>query len=88
MEFARCNLSGSGEPGSVVAMLSLEDELAGKFLPQSLRRLLVKFGLLGAAKLLRLAQLRQQQIQARARRDALGADRQIEELLAFSGRKQ
>ena len=69
-------------------MLSLEDELAVKFLPQILRKLLVIFGLRGAGQLLRLAQYRQQQSQASARSNVLRADRQLDELLAFGGRKQ
>ena len=77
-----------GEPGSVVAMVSLDDELARKFLPPSLRKLLLKLGLRGAARVLRLAQLRQEQEHARARRRQLRMDQQVDQLLAFSGRRQ
>jgi preprotein translocase subunit SecA len=75
-----------GEAGSVAPMLSLEDELAVKFLPDSLRSLFKRLQLPGAAKLLRLAQLRQEATLSRSRRQLLHSDRQSDELLAFSGR--
>ena len=74
-----------GEPGSVVAMLSLEDILAQVFLPSWILSLLQWGQLRGAAYMLRLAQKNQQRLNARARRRSLAADRKREELLAFSG---
>jgi preprotein translocase subunit SecA len=77
-----------GDPGSVVAMLSLEDELACKYLAPGVRERLKKSGQRVVAALLRFAQFRQEQNQAFARRNVLRADRHFDELLAFSGRKQ
>jgi preprotein translocase subunit SecA len=75
-----------GEPGTGVAMLSLEDQLAEAQLPFWLRSLLQRNRLAGAAQALRLAQQKQQRIDAQARKRLLSADRQRDELLAFSGR--
>lgn len=75
-----------GEPGSGVAMLSLEDTLAESQLPAWLRALLQRSQLSGAARALRLAQIIQQRRDAQARKRLLSADRQRDELLAFSGR--
>jgi preprotein translocase subunit SecA len=77
-----------GEPGSVAPMLSLDDELAVKFLPESVRALFRRSKLPGDATLLSLAQLRQEATLSRARRQLLHSDRQTDELLAFSGRGQ
>jgi len=74
-----------GEPGSAVAMLSLEDDLAVEFLPSWIRACLQRGQLKGAGHVLRLAQKKQQRLMARARQASLRADRQLDELLAFSG---
>jgi preprotein translocase subunit SecA len=74
-----------GEPGSAVAMLSLEDDLALEFLPSWIRACLQRSQLKGAAPVLRLAQKKQQRLMARARQQSLTVDRQLDELLAFSG---
>jgi preprotein translocase subunit SecA len=76
-----------GNPGSVAAMLSLEDELAVKFLSPAMRKLAPKLGQRAAASMLRLAQARQEQERAIQRRGLERMDRQLEDLLAFSGRK-
>jgi preprotein translocase subunit SecA len=74
-----------GESGSAVAMLSLEDALAQEFLPAWMRTILQRGQLKGAGQCLRLAQKKQQRLTARARQQSLTADRQLDELLAFSG---
>ncbi len=74
-----------GEPGSAAAMLSLEDALAQDFLPAWMHSLLQRTCLKGAGQCLRLAQKKQQRLAARARQQSLTADRQLDELLAFSG---
>jgi preprotein translocase subunit SecA len=75
-----------GEPGTGIAMLSLEDPLAEAQIPFWLRSLLQRSRLGGAAQALRLAQKKQQRLDAQARKRLLNADRQQDELLAFSGR--
>ena len=74
-----------GEPGSAITMLSLEDDLAQEFLPAWIRACLQRGQLKGAGHALRLAQKKQQRLMARARQQSLTADRQLDELLAFSG---
>jgi preprotein translocase subunit SecA len=74
-----------GEPGSAIRMLSLEDELAQECLPGRTRARLQRGQLKGARFVLRRAQKKQQRLQARARQQSLKADRQLDELLSFSG---
>jgi preprotein translocase subunit SecA len=74
-----------GEPGSAIAMLSLEDDLAQEFLPPWMHACLQRSQLKGAGQALRLAQKKQQRLIAQARQQSLSADRQLDELLAFSG---
>jgi preprotein translocase subunit SecA len=75
-----------GEPGSAIAMLSLEDGLAQTCLPGWMRPLLQRDPARGSAPLLRLAQKKQQRLDAQARSRLLIADQQRDQLLAFSGR--
>jgi preprotein translocase subunit SecA len=77
-----------GEPGSVEAMLSLEDpilEFAGRRIARWLRRLPPGFAHPIAARLLRYAQRSAERIHSTIRRELLQVDRKIGTLLAFSG---
>jgi preprotein translocase subunit SecA len=75
-----------GEPGSAVAILSLEDGLAQTGLPGWMRPLLQRDLAKSTASLLLMAQKRQQRLDAQARSRLLIADQQRDQLLAFTGR--
>lgn len=78
-----------GDPGRVEAFLSLEDELMrpkDASLARRLARSLTRFGLAGLA--FRLRQRHIERIHARMRHDLLEADRNLGDLLSFSGRME
>ncbi len=79
-----------GDRGSYECIVSLEDDVFGRFTPRlahAARRLPGRARVRGAGWLLkRLAQSRAERHHARVRRDVLRRDEQLERILAFSGR--
>lgn len=80
--FGRCGRQG--DPGSYEALVSLEDELCRTYLGRLLLRLARRGAL--ARPLVRLAQRRAERAHAAIRRELLGIDERLGDLLAFSGR--
>jgi preprotein translocase subunit SecA len=84
--FGRCGRQG--DPGSVEAILAIEDDLVENFLPlaaEQLRERDVISERLGNA-VFRMAQWRAQRTHSRARRDLLDLDDYLGDVLAFAGR--
>jgi preprotein translocase subunit SecA len=80
-----------GDPGRVEAFLSLEDDLMrsrGARLERRLARLALAFGPRAAGAFIRLRQMRIERLHGRMRHDLLEADRNLGQLLAFSGQNE
>ncbi|PWJ20243.1 hypothetical protein [Jannaschia seohaensis] len=76
-----------GDPGRVEVHLSLEDELLRRFLPDAARGIRGPLARrLAGPGLLRSAQKRAEQADARARRAVLRTDEKLADFLAFAGR--
>ncbi len=92
--FGRC--ARQGDPGTVQAMVSLEDELAAAYLSRPLqwlgKKILRKAGTIWNARigkiLLHRAQRRAERLHARMRRQLLKMDEHLGDTLAFSGRPE
>jgi preprotein translocase subunit SecA len=89
--FGRCGRQG--DPGSAVALVSLEDELITVYVGKGLRtaaqlmlRLPQPFAGLMGRLILNRAQRKAERLHARMRRDLLKMDEQMGDSLSFSGR--
>jgi preprotein translocase subunit SecA len=85
--FGRC--ARQGDPGSVEAILSLEDALLKKYLPPTLTKLiqsLIVHGVpLPVGPLMRLVQRRAERHHARLRQNLLKLDEGLKDAMAYSG---
>jgi preprotein translocase subunit SecA len=85
--FGRC--ARQGDPGSYEAILSLEDDLLKKYLPQTLTVVMQRSTRwhmpLCWKPVMRLTQLMVERHHARQRRNLVLLDQQLKETLAFTG---
>jgi preprotein translocase subunit SecA len=85
--FGRC--ARQGKPGSVEAIVSLEDELFRHFLGGAFHWFARRFGGAGQGELLRWwAQRRAERQHARVRQETMQQDRRLDKELAFAGRSE
>ena len=80
-----------GDPGCVEAYLSLQDELMrgkGAALHRRVAHILSVLGPRTSGRIIRMRQRRIEKLHARMRHDLLEADRQLGDLLAFSGKME
>jgi preprotein translocase subunit SecA len=86
--FGRCGRQG--DPGSFEAIVSLEDEIVTRYCPPFLRRLITGIGCTPWASglIFTLAQHSAERHHAGMRRDLLKLDKQLGDMLAFSGRAE